>query len=86
MAEEHAQQQMIGRALTQTTESEDEDPLAEVGRKRNAGVRHVGIEIPPLNAALLEVHSELANFNIGTKDMAIKNKNVWKTVKKTRNN
>ena len=62
-------------------ESEDEGPLAKVGRKRNAGVRHVGIEIPPLNAALLEVHSELANFNIGTKDMAIKNKNVWRIVK-----
>ena len=35
----------------------------------------MGIELPPLNMALVEVHRELA------KDMAIKNKNVWKIVK-----
>ena len=32
MAEEHAEQQMIKRPLTGTTESEDEGPLAKVGR------------------------------------------------------
>ena len=42
-----------------------------------------GIELPPLNAALVKVHRELAKVSIGTKDMAIKNKNVWKTVKQT---
>ena len=43
----------------------------------------MGIELPPLNAALIEVHRELAKVSIGAKDMAIKNKNVWKTVKQT---
>ena len=52
MVEEHEEQQMIERALTRTAESEDEEPLAKVGRKRNAGVRRVGIELPPLNTAL----------------------------------
>ena len=52
MTEEHAEQQMMERALTHTAESEDEEPLAKVGRKRNAGVRRVGIELPPLNTAL----------------------------------
>ena len=32
MAEEHAEQQMIEQALTSTVESEDEGPLAKVGR------------------------------------------------------
>ena len=43
----------------------------------------MGIELPPLNAALVEVHRELAKVSIGAKDMATKNKNVWKTVKQT---
>ena len=64
-------------------ESEDEDPLAKVGRKHNAGVRRVHIQLPPLNAALVEVHRELAKVTIGAKDMATKNKNVWKAVKQT---
>ena len=36
MAKEHAEQQMIERALTRTAESDDEGPLARVGRQRNA--------------------------------------------------
>ena len=67
---------MIERALTQTMESEDEGPLAKVGWKHNAGVRGVRIELTPLNATLVEVHLELAKVSLGTKDMAIKNKNV----------
>ena len=72
MAKEHAEQQMIECALTRM-ESEDEDPLAKVGRKHNAGVCRVHIQLPPLNAALVEVHRELAKVNIRAKDMAIKN-------------
>ena len=67
--------------LTRTTKSEEEGPLARVGRKRNVGVRRIGIELPPLNTALVEVHRELAKVTLGAKDMAIKNKNVWKIVK-----
>ena len=76
MAEEHSEQQMIERALTRTSEREDEGPLAKVGRQRNAGVPRMGIKLPPLKAALVEVHRELAKVSMGAKDMAIKNKNV----------
>ena len=76
MAEEHTEQQMIECALTQTTESEDEGPLARIGRKRNAGVPLVGIEFPSLNKALVEVHRELAKVTLGANDMVIKNKSV----------
>ena len=51
--------------------------------KHNAGVCQVGIELPLVNRALVEVHRELATVNIGAKDMATKNKNPWKTVKVT---
>ena len=54
MAEEHAEQQMIERALTQRADSEDEGPLVKVGRQRNVGIRRMGIELPPLNATLVE--------------------------------
>ena len=54
-----------------------------VGRKRNTGVLRVGIELPSLNETLVEVQKELAKFMLGAKDMAIKNKNVWKSVKAT---
>ena len=43
----------------------------------------MGIELALLNTALVEVHRELAKVSIGAKDMAIKNKNVWKAVKQT---
>ena len=76
MAKEHAEQKMIERVLTSTTESEDEGPLAKVGRERNVGIRHMGIELPPLHATLVEVHRELARVSVGAKDMAIKNKNL----------
>ena len=76
MAEEHAEQQMIECALTQTTESEDEGALAKVGRQQNTGIRRMGIELPPLNTTLVETHRELAKVSMGAKDMAIKNKNV----------
>ena len=33
--------------------------------------------------ALVEIHRELAKVTMGAKDMAIKNKNVWKIVKIT---
>ena len=43
----------------------------------------MGIELPPLNAALVEVHRELTKVISGVKDMATKNKNVWQMVKQT---
>ena len=38
----------------------------------------MGIELPPLNIALVEVHRELATVRNGTKDMFCKNKTVRK--------
>ena len=83
MAEEHAKCQMIKHTLNQTTESEDEGPLARVGRKTNAGIHRIGIELPSLNRTLVGVHRELATVTIGTKNMVAKNKNLWKTIKAT---
>ena len=72
MAEEHVEKQMIEHVLTRTTKSKDEDPLAKVGRQRNAGVLRMGIKLPPLNVALVEVHRELAKVSMGAKAMVIK--------------
>ena len=80
MPEEHVEQHMVEHKPTRIAESEDEGPLAKVGRQRNAGIRRMGIELPPLNTTLIEVHRELAKVNMGTKDMVIKNKNVLKTI------
>ena len=74
MADEHTERQMIQRALTQTVESDEEGPLARVGRKRNTDIHWMGIKLPPLNRALVKVHRELATVIIG------KNKNQWKTI------
>ena len=77
------EQQMIECALMRMEESEDEGSLTKVGRQQNAGICRMGIELPSLNTALVEVHRELAKVSMGMKDMAIKNKNVWKIVKLT---
>ena len=55
---------MIECALTQMAESEDEEPLARVGRKRNAGVHRVGNELPPINMTLVEVPRELVKVTL----------------------
>ena len=83
MVEEHVEQQMIECVLTRAPESEDEGPLAKVGKQQNAEVRRMGIELPPLNTALVEVHRHLARVSLGATYMMIKNKNVWKTIKLT---
>ena len=44
----------------------------------------MGIELPSLNTALVEVQMELARVSLGAKDMAIKNKNNWKSVELTK--
>ena len=53
MAKEHAEMQMIQRALASTTEREDERTLHKIGRMRNADKGRIGIKLPPLNAALV---------------------------------
>ena len=69
MAEEHAEMQMSQRVLAGTAEREDERTLDKIGRMRNADEGRIGIELPPLNAALVEVHQELATVGNCAKDM-----------------
>ena len=81
LAAEHEEMQMIQRALVGTTERVDECNLDKIGRMRNADEGRIGIELPPLNAALVEVHQELATIRNGAKDMVTKNKRLKKQKK-----
>ena len=56
MFEEHADMQMIQRALAGPVERNKERALDKIGRLRNADEGRIGIELPPLNTALVEVH------------------------------
>ena len=47
----------------------------------NADEGRIGIELPPLNMALVEVHRELATVRHGAKDMVTKNKRLKKKEK-----
>ena len=81
MAEEHAKMQMLQRVLAGTAERKDERTLDKIGRIRNADEGRIGIQLPPLNAALVEVHRELATVHKGTNDMVTKNKRLKKKEK-----
>ena len=72
---------MIQRALAGTAEREDERALDKIGRMRNADEGRIGIELPPLNAALVEVHRELTTVRNGAKHMVTKNKRLKKQEK-----
>ena len=73
MADEHADMQMIQRALAGSVERKEERALDKIGRLRNADEGRIGIKLPPLNTALVEVHRELATVRHGAKDMVTKN-------------
>ena len=73
--------QMIQCALAGTVEREDERALNKIGRMWNADEGRIGIELPPLNAALVEVHRELATVRNNAKDMVTKNKRLKKKEK-----
>ena len=81
MADEHADMQMIQRALAGSVERKEERALDKIGRLRNADEGRIGIELPPLNTALVEVHRELATIRHGAKDMVTKNKRLKKKEK-----
>ena len=76
MFEEHADMQMIQRALAGPVERNEERALDKIGRLRNADEGRIGIELPSLNTALVEVHRELATVRHGAKDMVTKNKRL----------
>ena len=81
MADEHADMQMIQRALAGPVERKEERALDKIGRLRNADEGRIGIELPPLNTALVEVHRELATIRHGAKDMVTTNKRLKKKEK-----
>ena len=81
LAAEHEEMQMIQRALVGTTERVDECNLDKIGRMRNVDEGRIGIELPPRNAALVEVHRELATVRHDAKDMVTKNKHLKKKEK-----
>ena len=78
MADEHADMQMIQRALAGTVERKEERALVKIGQLRNADEGRIGIELPPLNTALVEVHRELATIQHDAKEMVTKNKRLKK--------
>ena len=84
MAEEHVEMQMIQRPLGGTAEREDERALDKIGRMWAADEDHIDIELPRLNTALVEVHSELATVRNGAKDMVTKNQCLQKAEKLTK--
>ena len=59
MAQEHAEQQVIERALDNEPASDDELKLQKVGRKRATKKRHTRIDLPKLNTVLGETYWEL---------------------------
>ena len=67
MADEHREMQMTHHALAGTAEREDEHALDKIGRMRIADEGRIDIELPPHNAALVEVHQELAAVRNGLK-------------------
>ena len=81
MAEEHAEMQMIQRALAGTAECEDKHALDKIGWMRNADEGRIGLKLPPLNTTLVEVHRELATVRKSAKDMVTKNKRLKKQEK-----
>ena len=70
MAQEHAELQVIERALDNEPASDDEPKLQKVGRKRALKKRRTRIELPELNTTLVETYKELDYATRTAKDMA----------------
>ena len=69
---------MIEQALAGVAEREDDRALSKITRMRNIEEGRVGIEVPPWNIPLVEVHRELATVRHRAKDMVCKNKSARK--------
>ena len=59
MAQQHAELQVIERALDNEPTSDDEPKLQKVGRKCALKKRRTHIELPELNTALVETYKEV---------------------------
>ena len=53
MVDEHGDMQMIQRMLAGTAECTEGRALDKIGRMQNANEGRIGIELPPLNTALV---------------------------------
>mgnify|MGYP000503494635 FL=1 len=85
MVEELAKMQMFQRDLASTARREDEHALGKIGCMRTANEGRIGIELPPLNTAMVEIHSELATVRNDAKDMVTKTKHLKKKEKYAQN-
>ena len=70
MVQEHAEQQVIERALDNEPTSDDEPKLQKVGHKRATKKRRTRIELPELNTMLVETYRELDRATHAAKDRA----------------
>ena len=81
MAQDHAKQQMVERALVNELESDDKLKLQKFGRTCVTKKRRARIKLPKLNTALVEVYQELGKATHAVKDMAVSSKLAHKQAK-----
>ena len=74
MAQDHAEQQMVQRAIANELEWDEELKLQKIGQKCVTKTRRARIKLPELNTALVEVYRELVKATRTAKDMAISSK------------
>ena len=63
MVEEHAETKMIQRALTRGLEPHEDRALQKIGRKKQAKMPPLLMELPDLNTALVEAYRDLDQTN-----------------------
>ena len=78
LADEHAEKQMIQRALAGELKSDEEPALQKIGRKRQNKSNRLLIKFPELNTSMVEAFQELDKTTRATKDMALNNKHAQK--------
>ena len=78
MAEDHAESKMIQRALMGELEPEEDRPLQKIGRKKQAKNASLLMELPGLNAALIEAYRNLDRTTRAAKEMARSSKTAQK--------
>ena len=70
MAEEHAENKTIQHALVDELEPEEDRALQKIGRKKQPKSTQLLIELPDLNAALVEAYRDLDRTTRAAKQIA----------------
>ena len=83
MAEEHAEYKMIQRALMREFEPQADRALQKIGRKKQAKITSLLMELPHLNAALIEAYRNLDHTTRAAKEMARRIKTAQQQAKWT---